>query len=419
MWYAQAHLVHKQNPTKKDISHNALALTINDAVTAANNVTSDMELTVHRMVSRRPYIPVIFKASQDAVAKAKPGKINPRVFNTALGAANAAMDDSTILFTYDKMHKIIMSVPDHLVSVAAKHAANDLFTSMTVETTTSDGRRLLEDMKDAAIKAARAHLRRDECMPTLQAATRSTDDMAKSTVLMTAEIVQTGVSAYAATSAVFGAAIRKVPSGRLTRVIEEACTDLPKLARRYGIIVGMVAELSTMIYNDARYRRKYQTAIRGAEKLSKEDVAVQVAKMITGNTFGAVYGALIIGVYAISDRSTFESGYKEALAAACGVKSFNMPQATMMDIDNDSTANLEDIPPEVLQELYQRLSNKMASVLGSEKDPASRRLYMNASDVDYKAEASRDWSNGIVSLYKMAYRAAYKGAGAAAGKSNG
>ena len=414
-----AYLTHKQNPPKKDRSHNALTLTIKDAVAAANNIASDMESTVHTMASRRPYIPVIFEASQKAVAKAKPGKINPRVFNKALGAANTAMEDSTIILTYDKMHKIIMSVADQLVSVAAKHAANDLFTSMSGETTTSDGRRLLEDMKDTAIEAARAHLRQDECMPALQAAVRGTDDMAKSAILMTAEIVHTGVSAYAATSAVFGAAIRNVPSGRLTRAIEEACVDLPKLARRYGIIAGMVAELTNMIYDDAIRRQKYQTAIRGAEKLSKEDVVVQVARMITGNTFGAVYGALIIGVYVVSDKTTFESGYKEALAAACGIKSFNMPQATMGGMADDSASNLEGIPPEVLQELYQRLSNKMASVLGSQEDPASRRLYMNASDVDYKAESSRDWSNDIVSLYEMAYRAAYNGAGAAAGKSDG
>lgn len=412
-------MIRKQNLPKRSRSHNALTLTIDDAVTAADMVSSSIESAAQSIAYRQSGLPFVFKASQEAVAKIKPVNINHRTFDAALEAARVAMEDSDIPSTYKKMHKIIMSIPDYLVSMAAKHAANDLFTSMPVKARTSDGGRLLEDMKDAAIKTARVHIRRDECIPQLQAATHDAEKIAAITVLMTAEIVQTGVSAHAATAAVFGAAIQKVPPNRLTRAIEKACADLPKLARRHSGILGLVTEISTTILNDAIYRRKYQTAISGAEKLSRKDATVQVCNMIIGNTFEAVYMTLITGIYAISDKSTFESGYEEALAAACGIKSFDTQQATMGDTSDDPTSNLENIPPEVLQELYQKLSNKLGYVLGSEENPASRRLYTNALEVDYEAYASSDGSNNIISLYEIAYRAGYKGAGAAAGKPDG
>lgn len=54
-----------------------------------------------------------------------------------------------------------------------------------------------------------------------------------------------------------------------------------------------------------------------------------------------------------------------------------------------------------------------------ELDPAQWKMFMNAMDVDYKEAVSSGQINGIIALYDMAYRAAYKGAGAVVGEKSG
>ena len=77
---------------------------------------------------------------------------------------------------------------------------------------------------------------------------------------------------HAATAAVFEVAIRGVPPGRLADAVEKACGDLPGTARRHDdLVTGFVRALSGMIANDAAYRRKYQTAARGAEKMARNE----------------------------------------------------------------------------------------------------------------------------------------------------
>ena len=136
----------------------------------------------------------------------------------------------------------------------------------------------------------------------------------------TSRMVLLGAPVHAAAVAVFEVAIRGVSPYDLADAVEEACNDLPEMARRHdALVVGLVGALSTMIAADAAYRQKYQTAVRGAEKLSRNEAADRIVDEITGNTFEAVYTALVASAYANSDGSAFESGYDEALTAACGV----------------------------------------------------------------------------------------------------
>ena len=395
-----------------------LTLTIADAVEAATEAADDAGVATHQTVPGKSGLRAVFMAAREAVAETEPGNIGSSVFDTALRAAAGAVADSSIPSNYDRMRRAVMSIPDRLVRMAARQAANDLFAKMPAKARKAGGGSLQRRMRAAAVRAAKVRLGRDDGIAAVRAATDGARDIADRTVQMTSEIVLIGAPVHAATAAVFGVAIQGVQPASLAEAIREACEDLPKVARRHDdLVVGFVAALSAMIAADAEYRRKYQTAVRGAEKLSLNEAADQIVNMITDNTFEAVYMALVAGAYATSDGSAFESGYVGALAGACGV---NPRQAGMGGIPDGVPPDVEDgIPEEVFRELHQRLSGTMEWLFASEAELARQRRFKNALDVDYKAAASGRRMGGIVHLYEVAYRAGYEGARATAAKEPG
>ncbi|MCE2509093.1 MAG: hypothetical protein J4G04_07360 [Nitrosopumilaceae archaeon] len=392
----------------------AFALTIADAVDAATRASSEASMAAYSTVTKKPGLPAVFAAARAAVADVEPGNIGLSVFDEAMISATAALADSIIPVNYDRIRGAVASIPDRIVWMAARQAAGDLFHRMP-GAEASGGRRLLDRMRAAAVKAAEDHLKREECIPMLRAADEESRGIAENAALTAAETIRTGVPTHAATAAVFGVAIRDVPPGELADAVEEACENLPEVARRHdALVVGLVSAISTMILADAISRRKYQTATRGAENLSLDEAATQIINTVTGSAFEAVYMALAASAYATSDGSAFESVYEDALAAACEVK---RPKARLSKTggmpDNIPTDLMGDMPKEAFRELYQQLSNAMELMLSSEADLERQRRFLNASEVDYKDAASSSQMRGIISLYEESYRAGYKGAGAA------
>lgn len=407
-----------RRPRRIGDEHDTLRDILSDAVEAASEAADDAGLVAYHVVPGRSGLGAVFAAAKAAVGGTEPGNVGPGVFDAALRAAEGAVADSSIPVGYDRMRGAIASIPDHLVRVAARHAAGNRLAGMPAKARTGGGGRLLGRMRTAAIRAAKTRLGRDDGMAAVRAATEEARAIAEGTIQMTSEIVVLGAPVHAATAAVFGAAIRGIPPGGLADAVEDTCRDLPEMARRHDdTIVSFVTALSEMIAADAAYRRKYQTAVRGAEDLSKREAADQILNMITGNTFEAVYMVLVAGAYATDDGFAFESGYKEALAAACGVDPGRMAPAAVSGGPSHDIP--EGIPEEVVREMTQRLSGALQLVLGSEEDAARQSMFRDALEVDYKAAASGRWMGGIISLYGMAYRAGYEGAGLAAARKSG
>lgn len=389
----------------------AFALAIADAVDAASRASRDASAVAYVTVTKESGLPEVFAAARAAVDDVEPGDIGPGVFDKAMAYATMALHDSAIPINYDLIRNAVESIPEHIVWMAARQAAGDMF-HQTPGAEASGGGRLLDTMRAAAVKAAEDHIGGEGCIRMRQAADKASLKIAEKAVLTATETIRTGASTHAATAAVFGVAIRGVPPGELAGAVEEACEDLPGLARRHDpLVVGLVSALSATILDDAISRRKYQTATRGAEKLSRDEAADRVIDTIVGSAFEAVYMALAASAYATSDGSAFESGYEDALAAACGV---NLPRRFKTDGMPDSISPdlMGDVPDEMLRELYQRLSDTMELMLGSAASPEQQKMFLNASGVDYKDAASRRQMRGIISLYEEAYGAGYRGAGA-------
>lgn len=401
---------------KGDDLPDPLVMTITDAVKSASEAADETGADIHRIISGRSGLGAVFEATMGAVADTEPGNIGLSVFDAAMSTARNALINSAIPPSYDRVRRAIESIPDRLVQVAARQAASDMFAEIPVRDGSAGGERLLDRMKTAAVRAAKAHLKRDD--EVVLQATADALEIADQAIESTSRLVLLGVPVHAATVAVFEVAIRGVPPHRLADAIEEACRELPKLARRHDdLVVGLVGAISTMIAADAVYRRKYQTAIRGAEELSRNEATDRIVDEITGNVFEGVYMALVLSVYANSDGSVFESGYEEALAAACGMDS-NRARLMRRVVSDDPPPKVDgkEIPQEVYLELQQRLASTMDSLLSYGEDPANRKKFMTAMNVDYKAAASSGQMTGIISLYEMAYRAGYEGAGAAVGE---
>ena len=391
----------------------AFTLTIADAVDAASRASSEASVIAYGTVTGKSGLPAVFAAAREAVADVEPGDIGLSVFDEAMISATEALDDSIIPINYDQIRRAVASIPDRIVWMAARQAAGDLF-HRTPGAEASGGGHLLDTMRAAAVKAAEDHLKREEYAPLLRAADEGSREIAENAVLTATEAIRTGAPTHAATAAVFGVAIRDVPPGELAGAVEEACEDLPEVARRHDdLVVGLVSALSTMILADAISRRKYQTATRGAEKLSRDGAADRIVDTIVGSAFEAVYMALAASAYATSDGSAFESGYEDALAVVCGVK---RPKARLFKTggmpDNISADLMIDVPEEALRELYQRLSDTMELMLSSAASPEQQKMFLNASGVDYKDAASSRQMKGIISLYEEAYGAGYRSAGA-------
>lgn len=394
-----------------------LAMTIADAVKSATEAADEAGADVRRIIYGRSGLGVVFAAAMKAVADNEPGDIGMSVFDTAMRAARGAVVDSAIPPCYDRVRQSVESIPDRLIRVAARQAASDLFAGMPVQDRSAGGGRLLGRMKTAAVRAAKARLGRDGGAA-VRAATVDAQEIAGLASETTSRMVLLGAPVHAAAVAVFEVAIRGVPPDDLGDAIEEACDDLPEMARRHDdLVVGLVGALSTMISADAAYRQKYQTAVRGAEKLSRSEAADRIVDEITGSTFEAIYTALVASVYANSDGSAFEPGYEEALAVACGVDPNRARRmGGMVHGDPPPKVDGEEISENIYLELQQRLTSTMEWLFGYEEDPTRQKRFMNAMEVDYKAAASSAQMAEIISLYEMAYRAGYEGAVGATGK---
>lgn len=401
----------RRSQYKGDGPPDPLAMTIADAVKSAIEAADEASADVHRIVSGRSCLGAVFAAAMDAVADTEPRNIGPSVFDAAMGAARGAVIDSAIPFCYDRVRLSVKSIPDRVVQTAARQAASDLFARIPIRDRSAGDGRPLGKMKIVAVRAAKAHLKRDDGVA-LRAAAADAQGIADVAVEATSKMVLIGVPVLAATVAVFEVAIRGVQPYGLGDAIEEACRNLPEMARRHDDrIVGLVGALSTMIADDAYYRRKYQTAVRGAEKLSRDEATDRIVDDMISNTFEAVYMALVSSAYANSDGSIFESGYEEALAAACGIDPNRVRwMSGMAPDDPPPRVDGKEIPQEAYLELQQRLVSTMEWLFGYGENPISRKRFMNAMDVDYKAAASSGHLNGIISLYEMAYRAGYEGA---------
>lgn len=397
----------------------ALKLLITDAVEASHISTYEVDMTSYHTVSKSG-VETIF-ADARAAAETEPGSIEPRVFNAALKAAAEAVAHSRIPSNYDVMRKAVMSIPDHLVWMAARHAASDLFVTIPAKPGTSGDRRLLSKMRAAAVRAAKTRFRQDDCAQAVRAATDNTRDIADKVVRMTSGIVLIGMSSHAATAAVFGSAIRGVLPADLANAVMETCEDLPNVARRHGDpVTGFVAALSTMIEDNTLNRRKYQTAIRGANELCRGEAITQTVNMIVENVFEAVYTALVASAYVASDGATFKADYENAVAKAFKVSSDQIRLAKMgSTIGNIPQDYVGVAPEEAFQTMQQNLSDTFELMFCSEEELAHRRRIIDALNADYKTVASDGSMDGIIAMYKMAYRAGYEKAQATAARDQG
>ena len=417
-------------------------MTIADAVEAATVTSIEASMATYGTLhNKKKGLSYVFEVVKTAVAKAESGSINPSLFDNAIISAKDALANSHIPVNYDRMRWAVRSLPDRIIWMAARQAAYDLFFRVYDKTKSDD--KILDKARVAAVKAAEARLERplvhscmsisysfeaaeaaearlerEENVPIFQAAEKEAWNIAEKAALQAADVIDMGASAHAATAAVFGVAMRNVSSRDLADTIDEVCEDLPKMARRHDmIVVGLVAALSMMIHDDSIYRRKYQTAIRGAEKLAREECMTQIKSMIDDGASDAAYMTLVASAYANSDGAAFESGYEDALAAAYEVEprksrqvgTGEMPENIIIDAPEGM---FDNIPKELVQELYQKLSGRMEQLMYSEESEEKWKKFTNTLEVDYKAAASRDWMSNIISLYEMAYRAGYKGAGA-------
>ena len=401
--------------SKKDGPPDPLAMIIADAVDSAAEAADEAGADIRRIINGKSGLGAVFTAAMDAVADTEPGNMGRSVFDAAMRAAVGAVDSSAISSGYDRVRLSVQSIPDRLVRAAGQWAASDLFADISIQDKSGDGGRLLDRMKVAAVQAAKTRLEQEDAATTVQAAAADTQVIANIASGSTSQMVMIGAPVHAAAVAVFEVAIRGVPPDDLADAIKEVCNDMPEMARRHDdLIVNLVAALSIVIAGDTIYRRKYQTAVRGAEKISRNEAADRIVDEIVGNTFAAVYMALVSSAYANSDRSAFESCHDEALAAACGVDMDHNRRmvAGVMAASGISPGGNE----EAYLDLQQNLAEIMGGLLSDEGDPARRKMFMNAMDVDYKAAVSSGQIDGIISLYDMAYRAGYEGAGAVVGE---
>ena len=399
----------------------ALESTLTDAVASATEVAAEAELASDGVVSGRGGLRDVFAASMKAVADTEPGDMNRNAFDAALDAAGKALDDSVIPSAYELMSKIIASLPDRAVRMAARQAAGDAFYRMPAGARTAGGDSLLSAMREAAADASKTRLGKADGERAVRNAGKASEGLADFVHGMVADAVSTGVSVHAATVAMFEVGIRGTAPGILADAVEETCRDLPESARRHDdILVSMVVALSSVVSVEAAGRRGYQTAVRAAERTCRNAAADRILETICGKTFETVYGALAACAYASNGR-VFESGYEDALATVCGVEPGENPAdmpAGLSPEDMDKLLRtvapniMGQIPKPVLQQVYQNMSADM--LLPGFEQGDEERLLTEAMSVDYKEAAADPALADIISLYKMAYGAGYEGAGVVA-----
>lgn len=334
-----------------------------------------------------------------AVTDTEPGNIGPSVFDTALRAARGAVDCSSIQSVYDRMLLSVESIPDRLVRAVGQRAASEMFVRMSVQGRPFDDGHL-QDMESAAVRAATMSLQMGDAAPTIWAAIADVQDIAKIVYRSASESILLGAPVHAATVAVFEAAIRGVPPDDLDDAITDACNDLQDVAGRHDDRVAVLVQtLAIMINDDDVYPLTYQTAVRSAMKLSQDMAADRIVDEIVGNIFEGVYMALVAAAYANSDRYVFESGYDEALAAAFRLDpDYVRLSMTGETVFNDLSPNIDMDDPAV----QRGISHTIRVALNYKGDPARRKMFMSAIEIDCGEAVSSGLINGIISLYDMA-----------------
>ena len=403
----------------------ALEGVLTDAVASASDAAGEAALASKDAVSGRGGIRSVFTASRKAVAGAKPGDMSRNVFDAAFDAAERTLDESVVPSAYERMHEIILSLPDRVVWMAARQAAGDVLYAMPAGERRAAGDHLLDMMREAASDASGARLEKEDGERAVRAASKAARDLADDSCDEVSEVNSTGVSAHAATVAVFEVGIRGTPPDTMADALEETCRDLPESARRHDdMTAAMVVALSTVVAVEAAGQTRYQTAVRVAEKVCRKEAAERILETISEKTFVIIYGALAACAHSVSNGRVFESGYEAALAAACGVDPPEpqdaAPELSPQDVDKILRTIVPDImgqmPKSVLQEIYQKMP---ADVLlsGFEEDD-EQKTFDEAVSIDYKGAAADPEMADIISLYEMAYGAGCEGAAAVA-KSRG
>lgn len=394
------------------------ARTVADAVEIALDMTGEVKAPARAILSnRRSGVRTVFSASRKAVAGAKPGNVDGATLEAALMAAADAIGKSGIPKTYERIHTHVGYVPDSLVRMAALQAAGDAQAGMALG---RRGKGLPDRISNAAVEAAEARTRRGDGVRAAAAASESARRHAEAASTLTSNIVMTMVPFHAAAVAAFEVGIRGATQRNLQDAVRETCSRLPESARHLGeSAVSITTALSEFILRAAANRRLHSTAMRSVEEACVDETIDRIVGMVDENTFEAVYGALAACAHAASGGRAFESGYEEALAAACGVdtgsRMGSLPDRLSPDAINDI---LKDMPPDMagqvresdLQAFYQQMHSKMGLLFGSKDDMARRKRLGTALDVDYKKAAADPALAGMISLYKMAYDAGYEAA---------
>ena len=398
---------------KKDDQLDTLAMTISYAVESAAEAADEAGADIRQIIDGEEGLGAVFAAALDAVADTEPGNIGPSVFDAAMRAARDAVSGSAIPSVYDRVRISAKSIPDRLVQAAGQQATSDLFAEMSMQDRSVDGGRLGDVMK-TAVRAAKTRLGRDDATATVQAAAADIRGIADIVYESVSEEVLAGAPVHAATVAVFEVAIRGVSPGDLANAIDDACNNLPGVARRHGNMTAtLVAALTMLIAGDGTHLREYQTAVRRAEKNSRSEAADRIVDEIVGNAFEVIYMALVSSAYANSDRTVFESGHDKALAAAFGADPGHSSYdevGKMLAGGIISGVGKED------PDLQREVAKAMKILFNYKGDPSRRKMLMNAMDIDYKAAVSSGQIDGIIAMYVMAYRAGYEAAGAAVGE---
>ena len=403
-------------------SRAALESLLTDMVGSSNDAAVEAELASDGIVSGRGGLQDVFAASLKAVADTEPGDMSRNAFDAALEAAEDALDESVIPSAYEQMSKIIASMPDLVIRIAAKQAAGDVFYGMTPRARKAAGDGILSMMGEAADDASKARLGQADGKRVVRDAGKAGGELADFVREMVSDAVSTGVSVHAATVAMFDVGIRGTAPGDLADAVEETCRDIPESARRHDdILVSMVVALSTVVSAEVAGRRSYQTAVRAAERTCRNASVERILETIYGKTFEAIYGALVACAYSVSSRRAFESGYDDALAVACGVDPDDNPGDTHVglspeDMDKFLRSVAPDImgqiPKSVLQQVYQKMPPDM--LLSGFEEGEEQRLLTEAVNIDYREAAADPSLADIISLYRMVYDAGHEGAAAVA-----
>lgn len=201
----------------------------------------------------------------------------------------------------------------------------------------------------------------------VDAAAESISEMGAYIISMSARTARTGTALCAATAAM----LEPPGRGSLEDALEDARRAVPEHA---GAVINdeagfVVSALLEEVHRRTR-RRRGAGAWKEMARVARERVAVQAAAMMAADVFGAVYGAIIRGVYRTAARRTlFESSY-----------------------------------PAVLQEVAAQ------EAAGPRPNHATMYGFADAGRIDYRAAAGPPSDSGLVDLYEATYRAAYAAA---------